>query len=311
MSLNKLDNSVVVVLSADDNYAMASAVVAVSALENLRENYNLSIFIIDGGIKSPNKQKILNSLDSERCQVNFIKKPDRLPESILTKDMEYNSIAAYYRLFIPELLPTHLERVIYLDCDLVVNHDLGILWETDFGDNYVLAAQDMWVPYASSRLSNPEEFAISPDAKFFNSGVLVINLDKWRGDNLTAKAIRFLQQYDYFDQEVLNILLAGHWGALDPRWNVMRGIFDYSSWQDSPFTEEVYQQIMADQFICHFASSAKPWNTMNVVFGDRFFKYLDMTVWSGWRFTLWRKVRRHLIKQSRRVLSGTIASKTA
>ena len=332
MKINNLDRQnnltllkneeIIIVCAADDQYAKPLAVVARSILENLHEDCKMLLFVIDGGIKNSNKQKLLRSLDANRCQVKFIPKPDywidtiretlkliraTIPQS--EKHILSASGAAYYRLFIPELLPSNLDRAIYLDCDLVVKSDLKKLWETDFQDNYILAVQDIWVPYISSTVTIPyQELSIPGDSKYFNSGVMVINLKKWRDDKITKKMIEYINstqdyvreygQHILLDQNVLNILLANRWGELDPRWNLTPAIIDlFAAWQDSMFSQETYNQLINKPYIIHFATDRKPWNSRHTYFKAAFFDYLDMTAWSGWRLTYWRRIKIRLARE--------------
>lgn len=314
-------NTVVLVCAADDRYSMPLAVVVRSALDNLDSGYQLRLFVIDGGITDANKAKITRSLDSDRCKVEFVPKPDAWIASIRDSLNYLNaatpaelqhitaSAATYYRLFITELLPSTVERVIYLDCDLVVKDDLRKLWDADFKDAYVLAVQDMWVPYVSSVKGVPyEELGIPTDSKYFNAGVLVINLKKWRAENVTTKAIDFLRTYRQtiraHDQDVLNSLFAGQWGELDPGWNLTPAIVDlFPSWRESPFSEEAYHRLINDPSIIHFATNRKPWNSRHTLFKDIFFEYVDKTAWSGWRLTFLRRLRIATARKYRNFLS--------
>src|SRR5689334_18317770 len=77
--MSSLDsNAIAVVCAADDAYAMPLAVTVRSALENLKGNRKIILFIIDGGIKQPNKQKVIKSLASEKCEIHWIENPDHL-----------------------------------------------------------------------------------------------------------------------------------------------------------------------------------------------------------------------------------------
>jgi len=184
-----------------------------------------------------------------------------------------------------------MDRVIYLDCDLIVKDDLKQLWEADFNNNYVLAVQDLWAPHISSMPGVPyQKLGLSANSKYFNSGVLVINLQKWRADDITAQTISYLKIYQQdiraHDQDVLNGLFADRWSELDPKWNLTPAIIDlFSSWQESPFSEEVYQRLIDSPSIVHFATNRKPWNSRHTLFKDAFFEYVDRTAWSGWRLT--------------------------
>lgn len=317
--------SIVVVCAADDNYAMQVAVAGRSAIENLQGNHDINLYIIDGGIKNHNKQKILKSLDSEKCKVEFIQISDSLlrkieeahkpvaSEGVTTKagyvKAEYVSIASFYRLLIPDLIPQQFDKVIYLDGDLVVRGNLEELWQADLGENFVLAAQDTYIPYVSCRTGffNYEKLGVPPDSKYFNAGVLVIDLKKWRDAGTSAKAIEYfvqnLEHVGWYDQGILNGLLAGQWGELDPRWNMSpTSVFGFSSWQQSPFSEETYNALTRDPFIVHYVSEKKPWTSRHTLCKEYFFQYVDMTEWSGWRLTVWRRLRLRFVREFRSAL---------
>ncbi|WP_319421893.1 glycosyltransferase family 8 protein [Pleurocapsa sp. FMAR1] len=310
---------IVVVCAADDKYAMPLAVTVRSALANLKKNWKILLFIIDGGIKKRNKRRILKTLSIDNCEVQFIPKPDNFAKSLeeayrytVTEGQakNYISIAQYYRLFIAELLPDQAKKAIYLDCDLIVKEDLSQLWQIDLGENYVFAAQDTWVHSVSAHngLLNYQELGIASDAKYFNSGVLVINVEKWRAEKVSARAIDYLnhnkEHMIYGDQDILNALFTGQWGELDPRWNATSRIYEYSSWKESPYQEHVYNNLIHNDFyIIHFISGEKPWNSRDVPLKEHFFHYVDMTSWSGWRFTFWQELWQKLVYKFRKAVS--------
>ncbi len=317
---------IVLVCAADDRYAMPLAVTARSALANLKGKRKMLLFIIDGNIKNYNKEKIIKSLKSENCEVKFIPKPDFLLKMAefqhYGKDRIFSaSGAALYRLMIAELLPREFDKAIYLDSDLVVRGNLEELWETDLAENYVLAVQDMLIQYVSSPsgLLNYKELGISPDAKYFNSGVLVINLKKWRDDKITIKAIDYLKHnreyVRWHDQDVLNALLASQWGELDPQWNFMVGIYEYSLnlWKENIYPghnenvlndiQNLYNNLVRNPYIIHFTSGRKPWNSRHTLLKEYFFEYADMTAWSNWRLTLWRQIWIKLVTEVSKFIS--------
>jgi len=133
------------------------------------------------------------------------------------------SKAAYYRLCIPEFASENTKRVIYLDSDLVVLSNLRTLWEVDLGGRPIGAVYDIMmdsVAFASRwNLS-------SGRLKYFNSGVLVLDLEKIRSGNMFAGAYDLIENHweelEYTDQCVLNILFWDNWKVLDPVWNFQR-----------------------------------------------------------------------------------------
>jgi lipopolysaccharide biosynthesis glycosyltransferase len=132
--------------------------------------------------------------------------------------------------------------------------------------------------------------------------MLVINLDKWRTDNIPLKVIEYLERNKEYvrdhDQDGLNGVLAGQWGELSPRWNQMPRIYSYASWQESPYDEQLYNELLNHPYIVHYTTPPKPWHKgcehPNTAL---FFQYLDQTAWSGWRNTIWRRAWRRATKE--------------
>ncbi|MDV2993645.1 MAG: General stress protein A [Chroococcidiopsis sp. SAG 2025] len=281
--------SIVVVCAADNNYVIPLSVTLKSILANLKNSQTIACFVIDGGIEEVSKQKILKSLDSQQIVIEWLLPTDSTLSKV--KVSGHVTVATYYRLLIPDLLPQQIKKAIYLDCDLVVNQDLQKLWAIDIDNNYLLAVQDMGIREVSNPrggLHNYKELGIPPHAKYLNAGVMVFNLEKWRTENISTQAIEYLEQNKEhvlnWDQDGVNAVLVGKWGELDPRWNQTPSVYKYRSWKDSPFTEEMYKSVIQQPYIVHFATAIKPWHYYcEHPAKDLFFQYLDMTSWSGWR----------------------------
>ena len=304
--------SLVVACAADDKYSMQLAVTMRSVIANLKSYQNLKLFMIDGGIKRSNKQKIHKSLQSKEIDVEvfWLEPSDTVLKNVKVRG--HITMATYYRLFVAEMLPTQYKKAIYLDTDLVVNGDIGRLWDIDMEDSHLLAVQDIVIPHVSSPkgLPNYEELGIPAESKYFNAGVLVINLEKWRIDKIGKKAIEYVEQnietIRWWDQDGLNATLAGKWRELDPRWNQMSGIHEYSSWKDSQFPQDIYEELIHNPYVIHFNGCFKPW-LPNCEHPSQtlFFQYLDLTAWSGWRILSprIRRLRRNVSRFKWRVMN--------
>jgi lipopolysaccharide biosynthesis glycosyltransferase len=295
---------IAIVCAADENYAMPLAVTLRSVVVNLKNKPKVSIFVIDGGISQRSKRRIIKSCGSQQVDISWIQPNESLLANL--KVERHLTIVTYYRLLIPQIVPEQFNKVIYLDSDMVVQGNLEELWQIEIGDNYILAVQDDNQRFISMSggLRNYRELGINPDYKYFNAGLLVINLDKWRRENIGEKVVKFLQDNkDYVrdhDQDGLNALLAGQWGELDPRWNQMPRIYTYSSWEDSPYDQELYSALLHDPYIIHYTCPPKPWQRgCHHPATNLFFQYLDQTAWSGWRNTIWRRALRRVVKETK------------
>lgn len=148
------------------------------------------------------------------------------------------------------------------------------------GENCILAAPDPFVPYVSSLagLQDYKKLGIPANNKYFNSGVMVINLEKWRSENVSATVIEYLNKNQEFilfwDQEGLNAVLSNKWREIESKWNHL------------VTQEDLCDDLLNSVYIIHFASHTKPWHSSyKLPAKDLFFQYLDMTPWSGWKPT--------------------------
>lgn len=153
-----------VCLACDDNYAKYAGVVIASILDSANPDDSLCFYILDGGIKSKNKDKILALKDIKDCEIKFVP----IDNSLFTDYMdvrthEYISIPTFYRLKLPTLLP-NVKRVIYFDCDFVVTSSLAKLFNVNMGDYPIAGVKDI-----SKKLTK-----INPN--YVNAGMLVMDI---------------------------------------------------------------------------------------------------------------------------------------
>src|SRR5580692_11412262 len=164
--------------------------------------------------------------------------------------------ASLLRLRLPSVLDG-IDRVIYLDCDLVVLNDITTLYDTDLLGFPLAACLDFWLtgapPFAPPgwdvgewhKFLN-EVVGLADWKTYFNAGVLVMDLGRFRNTGLVHAAEEFLEQTNYktpfVDQEALNHVIDGAFVRLDLRWNVLAALGHSNPW------------------IIHYAGPNKPWS---------------------------------------------------
>ncbi|MBC2606932.1 glycosyltransferase family 8 protein [Pelagicoccus albus] len=292
-----------VACACDNSFAMPLAVMVRSILDTLSCSEKIELFVLDGGVSPENKKKVLSSWEAHRVDVNWLS-PELSDISGLRVSGHVN-LLTYFRILLPRMLPERVERVIYLDCDMVVRKDLSVLWDTPLGDYALCAVQDMTVPVmnASEGLENYEmcrpflsldvplntyrELSISPTCKYFNAGLLFINLKMWRKERIAERVLSYLRNYNeriqFWDQDGLNAVLYNQWGELDLRWNQIPHIYRYPSWRHSPFDEVDFELARNEPWIIHYAASDKPWNPRSEhPLKGEFYETLKGTQWSDW-----------------------------
>ena len=143
----------IVVLAADEQFAMPLAVTVSSALESLAPDKRLQLYILDAGITDSTKQRLLGSWPADRFRVEWLAvDASQLAGSPVSGHV---NLVSYYRILIPRVLPSHIRRVIYLDSDLIVRSDLSRLWAQELGGHPCLAVQDCSAPYIDSAQAAP------------------------------------------------------------------------------------------------------------------------------------------------------------
>lgn len=253
-----------IVCASDSNFSIPLYVMLKSLFYNTRSF--VDIYILDGGITIEIIDKIRKMFSKSNFNINIIKINDDLLSDCL-KVSERITRATYYRLLIPDILE-NLNKVIYLDCDLIVNYDIQFLWDLDIENKAIAAVTEMnkKALYVSSPwgLKLYKKLHIPEKNKYFNAGVLIMNLKKWRKYSYAAKMFNYLEENREFilwhDQDALNAILWNDWFELKPQWNVMSAFYGYRSWSDSPFSEMEYNQIKNKPYIIHYTNGKdKPW----------------------------------------------------
>jgi lipopolysaccharide biosynthesis glycosyltransferase len=174
---------------------MPLAVTLRSAMSNMSGDQAIELIILDGGIREPNKQRLRRTAQCRhRVDVSFVRPPAESLQGLPTTN-KY-PLAVYFRLLLPDLLPHTVKKVLYIDGDLVIEGDLSRLWQQDMGDRHALAVQDICHRYIerTNHLRRPE-FQVPKDQKYYNSGVMLINLEKWRQDRIGEQALDYLRTY--------------------------------------------------------------------------------------------------------------------
>lgn len=273
---------IVVVCAADGRYALPLAVTLRSAAANLAPGRRLEAWIVDDGIAPDDRRRLIDSL-SGRVSLRWVQ-PGRDGFSGLPL-WGRMSVTTYDKLMVARYLPARIGKAVWLDGDLVVMGDLARLWDEDLADRHALAVPDPFVPSVSSRfgVTGHQDLDLRADASYFNAGVMVIDVSRWRADDVAGQALAYLRRYRervfFWDQEALNAVLAGRWRELDERWN--RSVSVDRLARDRGASGEGAGR---NPWILHFSGSLKPWAyPSRSAYHSLYYRYLDMTAWAGWR----------------------------
>jgi lipopolysaccharide biosynthesis glycosyltransferase len=186
------------------------------------------------------------------------------------------SLASYIRLFMTQIIDPDIDKVLYLDCDLVIRDDIEGLWNTDISNYFLAAVAD---PYSDNHVN----LGFRPDEKYFNAGVLLVNLEKWRSANMLPTLIAYAEENTsilrYHDQCTLNAVFRGQVLFLSPRWNFPARNADLPASAFGMTTDE-FDRLRHGPSIVHYTTDAKPWFYAHEPhYKKLYYEYLAFTPW--------------------------------
>ncbi len=244
-------NIIHVAIATDKNF-MNHAMVAAASILDHTPDAEVNLYLLYDDLTAPDLErfKTLNKIKA----FNLV--PFHIEEAFFKSWPKFRgSMSPYYRLALPELLP-EVDKIIYLDCDLVVLDDLNKLWEIELGEAPLAAITTKVSDKYLAMLNLP------PKARYFNSGVLIMNLRKLRSVNFEAdyfEVIKTLgEKLKYYDQDVLNITHNKTFLELPLKWNMVNTVYRTAP-ENQPHPEPEIREALANPGIAHFNGLHKPW----------------------------------------------------
>ncbi len=280
-----------VLYQSDNNYAPYMGVSVCSLFENNKEADKINVFIIDDGIDDYNKEKLRQLGAAYSRDISFLTGEVLLEDAELVKTFEYTKFRknthSYFKMFIDRLLPGFNERIIYIDCDTVVEGDITELMTVDMGGRAIGMVQDSLITSAKTSVG------LKDDERYYNSGVILIDMEGWRKAECSDRIFRHIRDvrtYGTVDQDVLNVELRDEIMTLPVRYNLQPVHMDYSYKQyisvyrhkEPYYTGSEIKEALDDPGILHFLRyiGESPWHESNVHPDTPYFdKYLALSPW--------------------------------
>jgi lipopolysaccharide biosynthesis glycosyltransferase len=249
-------DTVHVACGADERYVPHLAVMLHSLCANAR-TAPLSIHMMDGGLPEAARHYLRKVVAVHKVPIEFVSIDVRRLQHL--RLAEWFSPANYYRMLLPELLP-QLDRVLYLDADIVVDDDVAPLWSTDLSGHALAAVPNVLHP------KNPQDHVRNLGLKqardYLNSGVLLMDLKRMRDSALERQLLDYAAAHPqlmlFADQDAFNGVLQGRWERLHPRWNVQTTMLEVAP-PDQPLAEADLRQALARPAVIHYMGWWKPW----------------------------------------------------
>jgi lipopolysaccharide biosynthesis glycosyltransferase len=251
------------------------------SLRDSNQGEDLRVYIVHEALDPGERAKLVGYLGSFLPSLSLLQvEPELLSDFPV---FGHISIATYFRLLLPSILPPLLERVLFIDSDIVVNGSLRELWDTRMDGHAMAASTDRNLDMQRRRLG------LAPDSPYFNAGMMLIDMNQWRRENVLERGLKYAQnnadKLNNWDQDVLNHLFEKRVLLVHQRWNAMSHLWGLDpAWLEARggLTEEE-QEAVDDPAIIHFAGGgfAKPWShRCPHPWKDRYRAVLATTPWA-------------------------------
>lgn len=249
-----------ILLCADQSFVVPLAVALRSIAESQTDPEDLDATVLSLGISDRSCEML--AISAHPLSVTFIKIDSLLPVEL--PRIGRFSRATYGRLLGVDLLDDAVDRVIYLDADIVVRDCLQPLLHCDLGSHPVGGVQDPVAPHLSAALPCWRSVTHSPTTPYMNSGVMVMDCRSWRERRLGHEIVNFLlahrRELRWADQDGINGVLAGDFHQLAPRWNQMLALRQSTHLGHVLYSEAELSIAAEDPAIIHYNGSLKPWH---------------------------------------------------
>jgi lipopolysaccharide biosynthesis glycosyltransferase len=302
---------IVLACACDDAYSPYCGTMITSVFSNNREE-RIEVIVLTSDIGEDNKKKF-DELASEYDQVIHVVyvNPDMFKGVPLKSGNSNLTKEAYYRLLLPEILPD-TKTILYLDCDLIVRAHLRELWETDIEGCAFACVKDRKdiIEERVKTLGYPQQDS------YFNSGVVLMNLEFLRGFGFSEKAFAFISSkghlMKYVDQCVINAVCHGYFRELPVKWNMIVPFF----MKLPPIVEEQrenLEQYISNPFIIHYTTEYKPWFKECIhPYKSEYWKYQKLSPWHNHpiqQFHGFKRLSHHYAKTTIKYILGKLGDK--
>ncbi|WP_315122200.1 glycosyltransferase family 8 protein [uncultured Clostridium sp.] len=269
-----------ILATLDSNY-IKQLIIMIHSILKSNPHVNLNVYIAHKELTEEDFNNIESYLDKKRCKVISVKVTDEmLKDAPVTKRYPREM---YFRIFAAQFLPEDLDRILYLDPDLVVINPLKELYYMDFEDNYYIAASHV---YEGMRKLNEFRLDMEKDAHYINSGVMLMNLKLLREKQDISSVFDYIEKNKNIlllpDQDVLSGLYGGKTKIIDSLiYNLSERYLKLYNMNPKNFDKRINTEwVRENSVIIHYCGRNKPWKDNYVGELDIFYKEYDEMVYS-------------------------------
>jgi len=272
------EKTIHIACAIDDGYVPHCGIMLESLFVNNANEY-FFVHVISDGISLQHQRQLTRIVSKRKSQIRYYTVDNGILDGApITHPL---SLSTYYRILIPTIVDQKVDKILFLDSDIIINGSISALWSVDVRS------------YSHAAVINPykteEEnviLGIPRKSEYFNAGVLLINADWWRKNKIKEHAIQYLSAHKnvvkFMDQDVLNALTFDRWKILPPKWNAIPSYVVNPDASALKLEREDMEEVSSAPVIIHFAGSgnSKPWHYgCRHPYKNLYFLHKRNTVW--------------------------------
>lgn len=250
------DKRYTVIYAVDRQFWVHAYVSIYSLLVNNRQTpFDIRVFATEPDQEFFGHVPELHAIHSD-FNLTWVEVENSVFQDLTPQNSHIRSTSTYYRLLAGEILEDEIRQLLYIDCDTIIRGSITQLLNLDI-NNMVLAASPEYGNFAAN-----QRLGMPADAAYFNAGVLLINLERWRAEDVGRRCLEFIAEQGesllFDDQDALNALLVGRWMSCGPTFNYM--VKKRESLDFNVVSEPDGIVAPGSPAIVHFNGPFKPWN---------------------------------------------------
>jgi lipopolysaccharide biosynthesis glycosyltransferase len=281
-----------IVFCIDDNFVQHCGVTIISVCENNKDE-DITFHILTEGLSHKHKKQLEQIANSYNSKLIFW----AVDKTILKDCPVYGSwtLSTYYRILLPVILPSNISKVLYLDSDIIVRKNIKSLWNYDINQFSLAAVCDMAL---SDDVRTYNRLGYDRALGYFNAGILLINLDYWRANNVLNRLLQGVRQNSniltFVDNDLLNLVLIKETFILPWTYNMTSVAYKKNVMLKKEFLQEI-ELVLRDPAILHFTSH-KPWfKGCCHPLKSEYFKYLQLSPWKTYKANKFHRLFKYSI----------------
>lgn len=252
--------------AADDNYGKYLGISMLSLFESNKDFEEITVFVLDCGMKEPNKERLKSIAERYKRKVYFMSMEKAVSALDLRMGARKISIASYARLFLASVIPGDYDKLLYLDCDTIVRGSLRDLWNMEMGNYLIAGVRD------TVDLFFLKKIGLEPEEYYVNAGILLVHLKAWREEQLESQFMDFIRKFEgnvpHHDQGTINGVCVKRKGILPLKYNVTSNIYSFSAktikriyFLKEFYFEKELESARKNPVILHFTTGlvGRPW----------------------------------------------------